>query len=483
MIKTVPILTTKNNIKVIFIVLLFFLVSSIALFIIVDPYYYTPLEANLLFSFIFLVTFVHIAKRDYIFGLSYFFLYIYTIFTQIAYVVYPERLAVISANQYYGLNPYYEYLLFVGLSFIAIYIFFLLLYNMKRKKYPLFIFRKVRRKIPTIYQHLFLTITVVHNIIMLYFLVSNYGALNYYTQRILKDNKLFFYGFYFYEITLMVLYVKLTKFSNPFEKTLYSLILLLSGAIFLAISIRAGQRIEMMFFLLGFITYIFLSSPAKFSYKIKRILIFSPILILAFIIQNSIKLLRGTPSNPLEIVKLVFTSPTPFITNLLTSEVIIFQDYTGPSLLLLSSIHNHIIFPLEVIRSNFFNSLFFMGYPTLGSTLSRIVDPWGRQGHGYYFLSEGYNLVGWLGILYNGVIFTIGILLWNKFASSNNQVFNNYMTAIIAMHVCDIIRGQGCFFIKATYFSFMPAIILFFLASRIKMKLNTNVNIFSVLPT
>ena len=462
----------KTNVISEFIVigLLFSLGMFIAYFTI-DWHYYKPLSAIFLFSFLFLVTFVQIARRDPIFGLFYCVLYVYTVFTQIAYVVYPEYVSARSGDQYYGLDAYYLFILFVSLSFLAIYLFSFVFFGKKHKKKTYFTFRRIGVRTSSIYQYLFLAIILFHDAIMLYFLVRNYSALNYYTEKVLlKGNKLFFFGFSFYRIILMVLYVKLTRFSNTVERYIYSVLFPLSLAIFLAISIRAGQRISMTSFLLGFTMYVFLSSPAKFGHRMKRALLFAPLLLAAFLLQNMIRTMRGSPISPFELVRLFFASPDSSAMILLRPELLMFQDYTGPSLLLLTSMANGIIFPLEVIKSNFFNSLIFTGYPGLGDTLSRIVDPLGEKGYGYYFLTEGYNMAGWLGILYNGLVFTAGISLWQKFASSDSKIFNNFMIAVISMHVFNIVRGQGCFFIKGTYFSFLPAIVLFLLASKLRIK-------------
>lgn len=431
---------------------------------------FSPLGASLLFSLFFLVTFAHIAKHDYIFGFFYAFLFIYTIFTQIAYVVYPETLAAISTDQYYGLDIYYRYILFVSLSFLAIYFVFIFIH---RKNVDTHLFSIIKSKRPALTNHfVFLSIIVVHNIIMIYFLASSYEALSYYTQGTLKANKIFFYGFYFYEITLLVLYVKLTKFSNIIEKHLYSILFLMSGAIFLAISVRSGQRIEMISFFLGFTTYIFLSSSTTFRDKTKTILKLSPILISILIFANIVRTLRGSFISMSDFVHAFLSSPIEYLSIFFNPKAIIMQDYVVPSLTLLTSMNYHIVFPLEVIKSNFFNSFVLFGYPTLGSTLSRIIDPFGGIGYGYYFLTEGYNFMGWYGIIYNALVFVIGLALWKKISSSDNKVFSNYMTAIIAMQVFGIVRGQGSFFIKGVYLSFIPAIILFSLASGLKIKRN-----------
>ena len=443
-----------------------FLVLIISLFFL--NIIYNPLISTILFSLFFIITFIYLAKKNYIYAFYYFFLFFYTIGTQIAYLYYPTKLALINGKQYFGLSAYFPYLFFVFLSFILIFLFFFFFIKIESKR-DFFRIDSYRKKIG----FLFPLIIILHNLIMIYFLSSSYSVLSYHTATsVLKANKIFFYGFFFYQITLLALYVKITKFSkNLRERLFYSILSIISFLVFIIITIKAGQKIEIASFFLGFLSYNLISYKEKLLKNKRIILALISLFILIGLFFVVIDNLRYSELDVKEFFKIALGSPDEFVKVLFNPENILFFDYTGPSLLLLTSIHEHIVIPLEVLKSNFYNTLIFQGYPILGYTLSRIIDPYGKINYGYYFLSEGYNFAGWLGILYNGIIFTFGLFIWNKFRKSNNLIFNNFMTAIIAMHVFDIIRAQSSFFVKGIYISFIPAIIIYLIISNSKIKI------------
>jgi hypothetical protein len=418
-----------------------------------------------LFSFFFIVSFVYIIRRHYLSGLYYFFLFIYTIFTQLGYAIYPE--IAIAKGAYYGREIFFDYWLFVSLSFFAIFIVFRLFWRNRhppadksddvKSSYP-FVGRKLA----------FFATIIAFNVAMFYSFLSNYESIGY--TGAIFPSKFFSYGFYIYGIIIMVLYAKLKTFSsNAFEKLLCRVLLLMSLAVLAVISIRSGQRSQIIALAIGIASFEFISSPSKFG---KRFIRVSPLIIIALllaIVLTDLRLRFGGYISPLEFIKLFPAVLGESVRAFFLSAIS--QDYFDPSLLLFTSMYYELIFPAEVIRSNASNTIVFMGYPYLSERVGRFVNPVGvdrSHGYAYYLLTEGYNLAGWFGILYNALVFWGGLALWQKLFLRGDREFNRFMIAIMAMQVLAIVRGQSVYFIRDIYLFLLPAALLFSLATGVK---------------
>jgi len=143
-----------------------------------------------------------------------------------------------------------------------------------------------------------------------------------------------------------------------------------------------------------------------------------------------------------------------------------------PAVKVLNTMEHNIIFPKKVLEFNLACLVPFIEHSSLGSILSRIIDPGGRQGYGYYILTEGYNFVGFVGFVYVAFVFVVGLCLLESFFTDTNDVlFSAYLYAIIAFVLVDIVRGQSVAFLKGLYLYFLPAIFLFKVTSRQRVYL------------
>jgi hypothetical protein len=263
---------------------------------------------------------------------------------------------------------------------------------------------------------------------------------------------------------------------NIQTKIVYTIILLITLSTFLITSIKAGQRIEMLGTLTGIaIFFLFYQKEMQKqqSKKRKRHLIFISITIIVIIgFFQAVRSNREEISN-INDVPLALTK-TETYTRILDPQDVIFQDWFAPSLSLATSIEKNIIIPKTVIESNIRVLIPFIDHKTLGESISRIIAPKSNQGFGYYILTEGYNLMGFLGFIYSAIVFTFGIFLLEKFFSNTeNIIFNSYMAGIIGVASLDIIRGgQIIIFFKILYLYFLPAIILFWLLSNKKIYIS-----------
>ncbi len=431
-------------------------------------YTYSPLLLSVfLFSLFFILTFIYIAKRNCIFSLFYLVLFIYTIFTEIAYIYFPTPLLAGFSGQVFGVEVFYKYKLFVFLSFLSIFIVFCFLFRRKKRGYSFSMMKDTTA--PIFRDVFFMCVIITYDLLLLFFLLRHYDELNYLNQEALKSSTIFRNAYGFVGIILIVLYAKIMQLSKlSFHRLFYYTLLLITLCLFLLISIRAGDRSTLAATIVGFFMYTILQPSElreRFFVLLKSIVI---VLLIAFALHVLMKVRKTGTVDVSEFVSIVFSRPGKFAKGLFSFRGIVLQDYAGPSLTLFFSIKYNIVNFSDSLKSVFLNSLIFTGHPTLGFTLSRIVNPMlsrGWQGYGYYFLTEGYNVMGWYGFLYNAIVFNFGLLIWSKFTNTADKNFKLYLIAVIAMQVFGIVRGQGSEFIRAVYIAFLPATVLYFLAT------------------
>ena len=423
-----------------------------------------------IFCMFFIITSLYIWKKSQIFFLAYLILFVYTIFTQIGYLLYPRDVNIVSHYQYYGYDAFFEYWLYIFLSFIFIFILFVILYDKKYKP-------TLRIEVSTLQKKdsrnlLYIVIILLYELVLIYFLIKNYSSASYYGQAILKHNTVWFYLFNINGIVLLsIIYKTIIEFDKT-RKICYIIIFLFSISVFLITALKFGQRIEVLTWLLSLIVFLWYFFKNKIGGKAR---IFKKyVFIIGFIgimFSQVVRSARGKHIKTLAAYLTVMVRPKTYL-SLFQLKTLIFQDYLVPSLTLLTSMKYDIIFPGKVLESNLTCLVPFINHHSLGSILSRIIDPQGWGGYGYYILTEGYNFMGFAGFIYGAIVFTIGFrILESFFTNTNDKLFNAYMYAIIAFLSIYVIRGQSMMFLKGLYFYFLPAVILFKLISRKRVYL------------
>jgi hypothetical protein len=419
------------------------------------------------FIIFFILSSFYIWKKSQIFFLAYSALFAYTIFTQLGYLFYPEILDIVSFHQYYGKEAFIPYWIYIFLSFIAIFLIFIRLYE---KKYKTMLKLEIKPLLKKSHIFLYLTLIFFYESFLIFFLVKNYENLSYFTQFVLKDNKLWSYLFTINGIILLSLFYKIYTTYKKNWKVFYIILFILSVSVFLITAIKGGQRIEMAATLLGFIVFLGFVFKDKIKNKGRILKYGFIILFIAVLLFQGIRTTRGgqiTIEMFLENIK----NPEIYL-SLFLPKNLIFQDWLSPSLTLITSMEQDIVFPSKVIESNLRCLVPFISHQSLGEILARIINPESRGGYGYYILNEGYNFMGFAGFIYSAFIFVLGFrLLESFFASTKDKLFNAYMYGIIAFLIIDIVRGQSIGFLKGLYFYFLPAIILFILMSRKRIYL------------
>lgn len=421
----------------------------------------------MMFAF-FIVTARYILRVDTIFGVCYIVFYVYTVFTQIAYVAFPNKLFIVSGGQYYGIEWFWPFYVFTFASFLGVFLVFV---GFRARRQRLRCLRltdlRVQARIDKI---AFVALVLIQNLIMIYYIATRFESLSYYTQHVLKGNKLFFFGFAFYPYTIYASYVNWKEYSaTRLSSSVAAAILAISLLVFLTICVRAGQRIEIAELCVGLFIYAYVFGEGGPRHRMRIYVGVALAVIVMFAFMNAIQALRGTQIDLSHVVHLLLTNPGEFMGFAL--EDLVFQDYVTPSLTLVTSMYHNRIDPIGALKSLIANSLVFLGVPSLGETVSRFIDPYGVRGYGYYGFTEGFEVMGWAGFAYNAVVMNLGLAMWRSLLHTGSESFTRYMTGIMAMRVFSLARGTSSSYLKSVYMYFVPCIVMFCLMSGTRLIL------------
>ena len=155
------------------------------------------------------------------------------------------------------------------------------------------------------------------------------------------------------------------------------------------------------------------------------------------------------------------------------AQAFLLKDYYWPFHVLIGAISHNYIDPAAAIASNVGNSLIFLGVDylqyfvveqwTLGS-VTRTASP------AMYAFTEGFVMLGWLGFIYNGIVWALGISLWRLCSRSNDEKFNALAFAITVAVAATVARTQSSYFIKDIYLWFLPTLALYAVATGVRLK-------------
>jgi hypothetical protein len=385
----------------------------------------------------------------------------------LGYTLYPEYLNLVTKGQYYGEEYFWKYYLYIFLSFITYYLIFNFLYKSKKQLRIIKInfIKKSKSHILDIF--LFFMICFIWLLFLLYNLIINYNELSYYNQFILKSNKAWFFLYSSIAILIYSILVKIDENSNDFSRIVYKIILIIATFIFFITSLKAGQRIQIFSLVLSILAYFAIKYNLKIKFrnlvKIQRI----SILIIIFVFISQV--IRNTRGRIQSISEINFN--LDWFISLFDLKTIIFQDYLVPSLSLMTSMKQNLIFPLEVVKSNLINAIIIFDYPTLGEIISRIVDPNGNSGFGYYYFTEGYNMMGFFGFFISPLTIVIVYYILEILLTKTNSIsYNLSMSSILVYYIISVVRGSSLFFIKGIFFFVIPFTLLYLLATNKKIK-------------
>jgi len=415
------------------------------------------------FAVFFFVTWTAVIRRgDDLFAIFYLFLFVYTIFTQIGYIYFPEL--AMTNFAYFGSEIFYDYWLFVFLSFVGV-----------------FLLRMLFRPHPAAFSGFTIVQSKGHGRLWLFYIgvfgfllwtvvnyVSLYDEISYGSMG---GSQIFSWAVSFLPIVFLTLYSRLRHDVLTRAETVLCVITSLAVVVLLFnIEVHAADRTILSGLFIGIL--LFEAQPIRSLLteldrgKLAVILLIG---MLFLVYSTAIRIARQS-YNEISLTEFWNSLKQTDLETHLDLSNLVSQDYFQPSLLLLASMNYQAVDLLEVVRANVFNSLMFLNYPTLGETVGKIILPSVTRSSGYafYLLCEGYNALGWWGILWNAIMINLGMVFCEFFVRSNNKRFSIYMRSVISTVLLILVRSQSSYYIKFSYFYFLPALVLLYLSSGLR---------------
>lgn len=391
-----------------------------------------------------------VRNRDDLHAFSFFTLFIYTIFAQVGYAYFPEASILLGA--YFGPELFYKYWLFISLSFLLTYAVYRLFY--KKSLWANWISIEPHQGYR---KYIFYTSAIcIFSVLFSYFILNRnqfaWGTAN------PMGSQWFAIGYRVFSIYCIILFALWrTSKSNGKKSNLPFLLFFTFSLFYIIVATAAGTRSDILYLFISISIYEL--SPIANAIKTKKKKI-SIVLMSAFILINFLFLLsKVREQSTISFESL--TSSEPSQSNETTNAPMIkvlMQDYYSPSHTLFISMNYGVIDFIEVLKSNFSNSLIMLKHPYLTETITSIVDFRTERGVGwsYYYFVEGYNAFGWLGIIYNAFAFNLALIMFLSLTKTNNKEYNRLMLSIIFLFIVNSMRSQTSDFIKTFWMLLIP---------------------------
>lgn len=428
-----------------------------------------PLFLILIFSlFVFYSIKVMIKRGHDLYALSFLVLFIYTVFTQIAYVMFPELLD--NLNVYYGTQIFYSYWTFMFFSFV----FSFLIYRKYAPVYSNTYKYRVAKTKKNYGQYLFFLITLFLFLILSFYFILNRSNFGYALGEDSGVSQWFGIGFSLFTVCTLILYTIFRNKYNRLRLRRFALVTFIVCVLFvLQVLVATGARSGILYFFMAISLYELSPIIYVLRYQKKKIVMFALLGFCLIYVLIMIYSIRGKSKDNINFYSIInYSEDTSKSDDVDLSEIILMQDYLAPSYLLFMSMQHNVIDPIETIKSNLANSLVLIKYPLLTHTVTskagfRFIR---SEGWGYHLFVEGYNAAGWLGIIYNAILWNLGMALFYKFSRSNNREFNRVFLCIVVLYLIAIMRGgQSYSFIKTSWMILLPSLALLLSANNLKL--------------
>jgi hypothetical protein len=284
----------------------------------------------------------------------------------------------------------------------------------------------------------------------------------------------FVIGFRLFTLTAFFSYIMFRNKLNKFTVRAIGLSAFIFEFIFfINVCIAAGNRSDIVYFFVAISFYEL--SPIMNSFKLqkKKVIFF---VVMGVVLTNALMILlslrtQKAVTNISEIVN--YEQDGSSASEVSFASKVLVQDYYSPSHPLFISMHYGMIDPIETLKSNLANSVVLLKYPYLSQTIVSKVDPSIERGGGwaYHMFIEGYNALGWFGILYNGIAWNLGLGLWLLLSKSNNVMHNKAMTAVMVFLIVNTMRSQTSAFVLSFWMILLPGLWLFLLSTNSKIRI------------
>lgn len=420
--------------------------------------------------FLFIPTFWYILKRDDVFALAYVVLFVYTIFTQIGYAFYPDLSA--RNHLYYGETLFYDYWLFMFLSFC----FSFLLYSTVTAKFlKRYRGRPVRAfRWPSSF--LFGALWIIATIYMLLEYLNLSPQLHYQMTAAELTGRVFVFISLFrcYCLMLILMYAKWRLFQRgPVQQLRYPLAVLVGCIINLTVATRIGSRSDILYVAVALVVVEWHPVIVTLKRRWRHVFSLAPVLLLVVYGLSALEQVRLTQEiNPANLVQAAVAPKFALGLERAGMEELLAKDFYWPSHLLMTAMYHDLVDPVEVLRSNLANSLVGLKYPTLSQKTTRSVLASGGTdsrvgGSAFHQFIEGYLAAGWFGVFYNAVAWNMGLLCWRLMGTTRDATLNRATVGVMAYFVPSMMRGQSSIYVNWAVFWLAPTLtLLYFAANR-----------------
>tara|TARA_B100001248_G_scaffold38367_1_gene24558 strand:- start:10993 stop:12321 length:1329 start_codon:yes stop_codon:yes gene_type:complete len=423
-----------------------------------------PLFLIILLSiFVFFSVVVMLRRGHDLHALAFFTLFTYTVFSQIGYAYFPELSILIGA--YYGPTLFYKYWFFMFFSFVFTFLLYLLIFPESKKEFT-YMVKPTHRNFGQYF--FFLIVILLYSILSLYFEVYR-DTFRYGGGRTM-GGPWFGVGFWIFTLCTLILFTLFRNKSNNYKKRIFSLALFfICLTLFLQVTIASGIRSAIFYFFLSIAFYELSPLLKTVKFQKRKVFIF---VLSAFLVLGMLTVLRSLRIQGDEVNFSSFVNyegdREEEVLYQTWATALLFQDYYLPSHTLFVSMQYNVIEPLEVLKSNLANSLVRLDYPHLTSLV--VANETGENeqrgtGWGYHYFVEGYNAVGMFGVIYNALLWNLGMLLWIKLTQSNNRMHNRVMISISVLVIVIVMRSQTSAFIQFYWMVLLSGMALLLLAN------------------
>lgn len=398
-------------------------------------------------------------------AMAFFALLIYTVFAQIGYVYFPELSMVLNA--YFGADLFYGYWTFLFLSFVLTYILYLYIFKRYLNRTYFTLIKRENSFLPNV----FLSFYVMLLFCLIVYFIFHMNDIQYGDGNALGSLWFSLFFSLFSCLTILIYTQMRSKNIGENRKKIYKILFVIGIMLILNISFRAGARSSILYFFIGLVTFEFRPFYGMIARNKKKIFFFLLLSLLLIRILSGISYMRHDTNNITISGALKAQDSNDDSAWYLK---FIFQDYYAPSHTLFIAMDGHINEFFDSFKSNFTNALFGFNYPLITQKIVSTVTDFEFSdrgiGYGFYLFTEGYYALGWLGIIYNALIWNIGMLFWVRFAQSDNEEFNNIVMALLASFIITLMRNQSSYFFKFAWMNVIPSFILLLFAMNYKIK-------------
>ncbi len=413
-------------------------------------------------SFYAAVLVMAVLRRDHVFAIMWGLIVLYTVFTQVAYLVFPDELAGHAGSNaaifLRGSDAFFQYWLFVNASMLSLFVLRVCVRSVAKNRIPKLSLQSVQRRpnAPWVALGVVGGYTVA---LVLVVAVLN-GQVSYLDNSWKDARVVAFLVFLFPLFTLF----SIDQVWHGQLRRRYLALLLVMLLTMLVFMLASGDRNGIATTALGFIVLAVARPRAGRKVKFVPIVLIGSVTALALLTVLLVRSERHTGELALASLPRIFSASTYDADSV--GADLVFEDYWVPSLTLLYSIDESWISQRDAVIATASNVVPFTDRPALDEAFAaRVGKSKSRHvGFGFFILTEAFLVARWWGIVYIAVVLNLGLLLWDAVIPGRTERGRAFMLALVAMSSLLVARGQSFMIIKSLFLILLPGAYLLSLA-------------------